>query len=136
MNVILSGALGAGLLAAIAVVASGQEPADRLAEVKTAAMTPRALEAYRLQFAGAEQACTVERGTIRADGSSTLLLDPECEKQYPRLAAARFWREKADGTVTFIKGDGSVVFEFGVSDGAAYESFEPGAPLISLTALN
>lgn len=133
MSGIFSGAIAAGLLATVAMVAAGHEGAMSAPAAKDA---PWADQAYRLQIRGDAHSCVVERGSVDMRGSAALKVNSGCETLYPSLADAQFWSESPDGTVAFTQADGGVVLEFSVSDGAAYESFQPGAPLAALIALN
>lgn len=132
MSGIFSGTIAAGLLATVAMVAAGRDGADPLAMKRA----PAADQAYQLQLGGDAHSCVVERGSLDMRGSAALKLNSGCEKLYPGLAGAQRWSEDADGTVAFVQQNGTVVIQFAVSDGAAYESFQPGAPLASLIALN
>lgn len=129
MSGIFSGALAAGFLAAVAMVASGMERS-----VATAAAEPSYDgRAFRLQIGGAAS-CVVEKGADARGGAAVDLHG--CEKLSPEFAAVRFWQERGDGVVAFTREDGGVVVEFAVADGVAYQTFRPGAPLASLIALN
>lgn len=133
MSGIFSGTMMAGLLAAAAVVAIGHEPEASPAEASGALS---AEQVFRLQVGGDAGNCVVERGVLDMRGNANLTFNSACEDHYPRLAGARLWSEDADGTVAFTQENGAVVIEFSVSDGVAYQTFQPGAPLASLIALN
>jgi hypothetical protein len=58
----------------------------------------------------------------------------DCADELPNVANARFWSEQEDGSVAFIMEDGRVALRFAAGDGHAFETYEAGAPLISLIA--
>lgn len=133
MSGIFSGTAIAGLLAAVAMVAAGH---DGTAPESTLQKPMFAGQAYKLQIGGDSESCVVEKGKADATGDAALKFNGGCADRYPRVAGARFWSERPDGSVAFTRSDGKTVIEFAVADGVAYQSFEPGAPLASLIALN
>lgn len=133
MSGIFSGTIAAGLLATVAMVAAGH---DRTAPEAADAYASWADQVYRLQVGGDAQSCVVERGSLDMRGNAAIELNSGCETVYPALAGAELWSEGPDGTVAFKQENGAVVLEFSVSDGVAYQTFQPGAPLASLIALN
>lgn len=133
MSGIFSGAMAAGLLATVAMVAAGHEGASSQAMAQDARW---ASQSYRLQLAGDAHFCLVERGSLDMRGNAEVRMNSGCEGIYSSLANARFWTERAGGDVALTSDDGTVLIEFAVSDGAAYVTFQPGAPLASLIALN
>lgn len=133
MSGIFSGTIAAGLLAAVAMVAAGYDGPKR---PLAAEHSPYSGRAFQLQVGGDAGNCVVEKVDADMSGSARLTFNSVCEGLYPRIANASFWSESQDGSVAFTRADGAVVIEFSVSDGAAYESFQPGAPLAALIALN
>lgn len=89
---------------------------------------------FTLHLAGVEKGCALNKGVELSNGLSEVSVGPKCGGLVPELAQARFWRENADGTVTIADQDGGALIEFAVADGLAYESFRPGAPMVSLVA--
>jgi hypothetical protein len=77
----------------------------------------------------------VERGAAGADGDAVLGLGPTCAGLYPGLSRAVAWHDGADGTVSLLDAGGKALVVFAVSDGFAYESIEPAAPLLQLAAV-
>lgn len=55
-----------------------------------------------------------------------------CAGVHPALLAARWWAERSDGSVAFVRPDGGIVAEFAIADGAAFESYNPLSPILVL----
>jgi hypothetical protein len=136
MHGILSGVLTAGLLATAAAVAIGQGDAAGTQDAPIESATAMQAESvsYRL-LVGATRSCLIETATDSTAGRLEVTTEPKCPTLYPPLAEVRHWREKDKGTVELTRADGTIVLELAVSDGFAYETFRPDAPLISLVAL-
>ena len=93
----------------------------------------RPQDRFILSFSTGHESCAV----TAAEGEETrrrLLLDAACAGLNAGLADARWWLERADGTVAFAREDGHVVAEFAMADGAAYESYAPRLPIMTLLA--
>jgi hypothetical protein len=122
----------AGALAAIGVFSGG----PGLDETTTSAIAPASGQQARFMLvsAGDETACTLvaeeaPHGTMRQ-----ITLAPDCLAAGPELAAMRFWLDRPDGTVALAGADGRVRAEFALADGAAYESYNPRFPVMTLLA--
>ena len=89
---------------------------------------------YRLQVGGHEGGCVVEASVAVGAEKRHLSIDPACADIVPGLAQARWWLERADGSVAFATDDGRVAAEFAVADGAAFESYAPREPIMTLLA--
>jgi len=117
--------LGVALLAGI----GGQHGADgELDTIRTGSVATN--DHYRLYVNGNPVECAFERvgaGRVRVLGT-------ECADIPHRIGEATTWIEGGDASVRLALADGSVVMRLGMSDGAAYESFEPKTPLLLLKA--
>ena len=91
--------------------------------------------AYRLAVSGREVRCLLWPGRQTDGLGRSLELSAECEGQGSPLANARLWIESPDGGVVLADANGATLVEFAVSDGAAYESFRPAEPMMTLSAL-
>ena len=89
---------------------------------------------YRLIANGGATACTVARGAGLPGGLFELAVSPECRAVLPGIERARFWRERADGTVGFSENGTDPLVSFEAGDGVDYESFAPASPLLALAA--
>lgn len=100
-----------------------------------AASVPDEREVYRLTVNGSEAGCLLSAGRWIDGASRAIDLSDGCDRiEYP-LVAARVWIEGPHGDVVLADDSGRVLIEFGASDGAAFESFRPLEPLMTLTAL-
>lgn len=87
-------------------------------------------ERFSFYVNGRSAECELERygdDFMRAVG-------PQCRDLPHRLADVTDWVEAEDGVVELARADGSVLMKLAVSDGAAYESFDPPSPLVLLAA--
>lgn len=101
--------------------------------VSAIAASPAGEQRFVLQAGGHDDGCVV--ATTPSDGDRLRLgLSPGCGDLVPGLAGARWWLERADGTVAFATDAGRVVAEFSVADGAALESYAPRQPIMTLLA--
>ena len=89
---------------------------------------------YRLVANGGATACRVARGADLAGGLSELSIGAECRALLPGIERARFWRERADGTVGFSENGTDPLVSFEAGDGVDYESYAPASPLLALVA--
>ncbi|NMG39212.1 hypothetical protein GRZ55_08160 [Chelativorans sp. ZYF759] len=87
-------------------------------------------ERFSLHVNGQAASCALER----YGDSSMRAVGPQCHDLPHGLADASDWTETADGAVVLAHADGSVLMQFAVSDGAAYESFDPPLPMVLLAA--
>jgi len=87
---------------------------------------------YRLTANGDEAACAVRRGAKVSQGLSRLSVSPDCRDLMPGIERVKFWREQADGSVSFSENGVDPIVTFGVADGAGYESYAPASPLLAL----
>ena len=131
MNIFYPVALAA---VAAAVIAGSNLPHDA-AEASSAATNAGESEArYQLVVYGAEPSCAVSAGALIAKAKRNLMLGQACSEINPELTGARYWIERPNGRIAFAEDDGDVVAEFAVADGAAFETFDPDAPMMVLLA--
>lgn len=134
MNILLTGAMGAGLAVAVAI-AWGD-----LAQDPT--LSPASLEdelragQFDVLMAGEETGCRLSMTGDPDQQSGALGVGEGCSDLIPEMSTIRFWQEAEDGSITLSGISGTAVYSFAVSDGAAYESYYPQAPLIALVARN
>ncbi|WP_274425930.1 hypothetical protein [Chelativorans sp. YIM 93263] len=131
MKLLLSLLIVLGTAGAVALVHEG-EPEETL----TTAAIEKAKDAeyFQMRIPGRDGSCKlIKRGPVDAS-QSQLELGENCSALMPRLAEARYWRERDAGDVTLLADDGRTIVEFFPGDGVAYESYSPETPLIALTA--
>lgn len=126
----------AGLLAVFAFAAWALQPKPALDMAATASIAPDAGQegGFRLVSAWGEAGCSLVAAQAREKGGRALSLAPGCIADNPVLAAARYWLDRPDGTVAFSAADGRIVAEFAMADGAAFESYYPPQPVMTLLA--
>lgn len=88
-------------------------------------------EVYRVS--SGVRSCTLSKAAPSAEGISKLRADRRCDEVLPGLAGAKVWRENADGSVTINAENAAQLVTLSVADGAAYETFRPADPPITLT---
>lgn len=133
--------LFAGSVAAIWIMAAAlkfQPGPDRTLETSSLAGLPPVetpqLSVFTLSSAEAAGSCMVVRGATLSPGYFELKVNPACETIMPGLTTARFWRERANGTVAFVDGQNAPVAEFAAGDGADFESYRPRSSRLSMWA--
>lgn len=126
----------AGLLVVLAFAAWTMQPKPALDTTTTSAIAPAGGwgDGFRLVSTWDEAGCTLVAGRAVERGGRTLSLAPGCIADNPELAAARYWLDRPDGTVAFSAADGRIVAEFAMADGAAFESYYPRQPVMTLFA--
>jgi len=120
----------AGALAALGAL----WPAPELDGTTTAAIAPASGPEARFRLAMDETVCTLVAGQAPNAAMQPVALAPDCLAARPELAAVRFWLDRPDGTVALAGADGRVRVEFAAADGAAYESYNPRFPVMTLFA--
>lgn len=122
----------AGALAAIGAYLGGPD----LDETVTSAIAPVSGQdgRFMLVTADGETACALVAEPALDGTMRRVALAPGCLAVNPELAAMRFWLDRPDGTVALAGADGRVRVEFAVADGAAYESYNPRFPVMTLLA--
>ncbi len=69
-----------------------------------------------------------------AGASVPLKLGAGCGSAVPVLADAASWRQEPDGTAVLADVSGHAVLRLAIADGAAWETYQPGTPMVSLIA--
>lgn len=114
---------------------SFQQPA--VDTMTTAAIAPvdsvAAQDDLRVLMAGADIGCTLHRTRMDDGHTSLLVLDQACGRE-DVLASARYWTERGDGTVEISDASGQPFLQLTAGDGADYETYGAGAPLLQLVA--
>ncbi len=120
----------AGALAAIGALSGGPD----LDGTTTSAIAPASGQEARFMLvsAAAETVCTLAAEQAPNGTMRRLALAPDCLAANPELAAMRFWLDRPDGTVALADADGRIRAEFAMADGAAYESYNPRFPVMTL----
>lgn len=142
MNIAHGGA--AGLLAALIFAAGAFQPQPGLDMTTTSSVAPATAprDSFRLvstwdgsgENSADSTGCSLAAGHAPEGGLRPLRLAPGCVADNPGLAEARYWLDRPDGTVAFSGADGRVLAEFAAADGAAFESYHPRLPVMTLFA--
>lgn len=123
----------AGMLLAAGAIQKTSEP-DL---VTTASIAPSpAQDGFRLVSTAGEADCLLAVGYAPEGRMRPLRLAPGCVADNPELAGARYWLDRPDGAIAFSGADGNIVAEFAAADGAAFESYYPARPVMTLLALD
>lgn len=130
MKFVWSGALAALAVALATYGTVGRGPVLDPTVVSSIAPGGENGRLFRLQVDGVEADCVVEAAD--GAGKQPLSLGAACLDAVPGLAGARWWSEREDGSVAFVTDDGRVAAEFAVADGAAFESYAPRWPIMTL----
>jgi hypothetical protein len=133
MHLIAAAILATGAAAATKLI-DGQSPGQALAATAEDGPLTGSV-AYRLAVNGKASKCLMWPGRQVDTTSRSLDLSDGCTDLAVTLAKVRLWIESPHGDVALADADGNALVEFGASDGAAFESYRPLAPLMTLTAL-
>ena len=134
MNYLLPMAL-VGMLAGgagYANLASDNEP------VAVSLQAPQAKDGqltYAARAPGVDAVCLIKRIAGKTPLVSALELDADCGEVMEDLAKAVAWIDREDGSAAIVDTAGKELLVLGPSDGFAYETNEPGSPIVTLTAL-
>jgi hypothetical protein len=90
---------------------------------------------YAARSPGVDAVCLIKRVAGRSPLVSSLELDADCGEVFEDLSKAVAWLEREDGSAAIVDGAGKELLVLGPSDGFAYETNEPGAPIVTFTAL-
>jgi hypothetical protein len=128
--------LVAAAAAGVAYAASGETPSSDEAMLAGLTETPGEViaEQFRVVLSGRQTNCQIHKGDSLSVRKARLVFGAGCVAELPDLARVRYWSEETDGSVAFTAEDGKVAIRFAAGDGAAFESYGAGAPLISLIA--
>jgi hypothetical protein len=121
MAVLVTGVSGA----AMAAIPNGED--GSASPEATSSGEPR----YLVHINGRATSCVL----APRDRQNTVDAALPCADAFAPLEDVRKWRERGDGSVVLADAGGEVLVEMTVSDGGAFESFRPQAPLILLTPL-
>ena len=78
--------------------------------------------------------CSLAAGEAPEGAPRPLRMAAGCTSGNPLLTGARWWLDRPDGTVALAAADGRILAEFAAGDGAAFESYAPRQPLMTLLA--
>lgn len=129
MRIIIAACLAGLGLGGVASLTEPERPVQGVLD-STVTGSIAASERFAFYVNGRAAECALKRyadGAMRAVG-------PQCSNLPYRLADVTDWIEADDGAVELARADGSVSMRLAISDGAAYESFDPPSPMILLTA--
>ena len=90
---------------------------------------------YAARSPGVDAVCLIRRIAGKTPLVSALELDTDCGQVFEDLPRAVAWLDRDDGSAAIVDKAGKELLVLGPSDGFAYETNEPGAPIITLTAL-
>ena len=123
------------VLAGMLVVAGAIQKTSEPDMTTTASIAPSpAQEGFRLVSTAGETECVLAVARAPAGKIRPLQLAPDCAADNPGLAEARYWVDRPDGAIAFSGADGNIVAEFAAADGAAFESYYPARPVMTLLA--
>ncbi len=121
---------GAGLAAALAAAAVAFAPESPLNEGAGAQATAQA-SLFRVFHAGQDTGCEVSVGAEPSPARVPLILGGACAAA-AAFEKIRYWTDRDDGTIELSDESGAVEMRLAAGDGAAFEAYGPGAPLIML----
>jgi hypothetical protein len=124
-----------GLLAGGAGYVNLSEDAE---PVSVSLQAPQAKEGeltYAARSPGVDAVCLIRRVAGKTPLISALELDADCGQVFEDLPKAVAWLDREDGSAAIVDKAGKELLVLGPSDGFAYETNEPGAPIVTLTAL-
>ena len=90
---------------------------------------------YAARSPGVDAVCLIKRVAGKSPLVSALELDADCGDVFEDLPRAVAWLDREDGSAAIVDGAGKELLLLGPSDGFAYETNEPGAPIVTLTSL-
>lgn len=91
-----------------------------------------ALPRFELTSSLHDTSCFIAVGAPAGEGRRRLHPEPACAKLGLEAGEAAYWLERQDGTAALLDEEGSTAFEFAVGDGAAFESYRPAQPVMTL----
>jgi hypothetical protein len=90
---------------------------------------------YAARSPGVDAVCLIKRVAGKTPLISALELDADCSEVFEDLSKAVSWLDREDGSAAIVDKAGKELLVLGPSDGFAYETSEPGSPIVTLTAL-
>jgi hypothetical protein len=130
MPLLLVGVLAGG--AGYASIESEDSPMK--AGLQAPVIEPNAMT-YAAHAPGVDSVCLIKRIAGNNPQASSLKLDADCADVFADLSKAVSWLDHDDGSAAIVDQSGKELLVLGPSDGFAYESNTPGAPIVTLTAL-
>ena len=121
--------LGVGAIAAAAVAFAGA-PSGSTPE---ASSKLERLDHFMVLDAGQPTGCEMTRKATGDGNGIPLVLGLACGAN-EAVGRVRYWRDRPDGTVELTDEAGSVALQLMAGDGADFESYGSGAPLVTLVA--
>lgn len=134
MNYVLPLLLVGTLAGGAGYAAIGTEDAPLQSGLQAPAIDPNAMT-YAARAPGVDAVCLIKRIAGNNPQASALKLDDDCTEVYTDLKNAVSWLDRDDGSAAIVDASGKEVLVLGPSDGFAYETNTPGAPIVTLTAL-
>jgi hypothetical protein len=110
------------------------EESPMKAGLQAPVMEPNAMT-YAAHAPGVDSVCLIKRIAGNNPQASALKLDADCAEVFVDLEKAVSWLDREDGSAAIVDESGKELLVLGPSDGFAYESSTPGAPIVTLTAL-
>ena len=130
---------GAIVLMALGVLAPGSKAAPVAPDMDaiTGSVSAVSEVRFRLQSSDADAACVVTAADVLdAEDRRALRFGATCPDLGRDLNTARWWQDREDGSIAFMSDDGIAVAEFGVADGAAFVSYAPRQPIMTLLVVD
>ena len=88
---------------------------------------------FKMLLSGTDRDCRLMVGeAVAGTAKRPLRLAQSCFVDNPGLAGAQYWVEQPDGAVALSGADGHVVARLAAADGAAFESYYPTLPVMTL----
>ncbi|QPC85530.1 AprI/Inh family metalloprotease inhibitor [Mesorhizobium sp. NBSH29] len=113
-------------------VAVNRMPTEAIARATVAAPDVHSTaNRFILSVAGAHS-CALTRSSIPSSDGFEVSAAADCERLLPGLSQVKAWRVRDDGAVILSRDGEAELLAFGVSDGAAYESFKPASVIIAM----
>lgn len=125
------------ILAGLILAAGAVGQAPETDSLTTASIAPvHAPDRFRLLSSGEAGECRLSVGQAAKDATKRpLQLAQACLADHPGLAGAHYWVEQADGAIALSEVGGHVLARFAAADGAAFESYYPTLPVMTLLAV-
>ncbi len=129
---------GAILLIALGVLAPGSKAAPVAPDMETitGSISAASEARFRLHSSDVDEACVLTAADVpETEDRRALRFGARCPDLGGDLNAARWWQDREDGSIAFMRDDGRIVAEFAIADGAAFVSYAPRQPIMTLLAV-
>jgi hypothetical protein len=130
LPLLLAGVLAGG--AGLATIETEESPMQ--AGLQAPDIEPNAMT-YAAHAPGVDSVCLIKRIAGNNPQASALKLDADCGDVFIDFRNAVSWLDRDDGSAAIVDEAGKELLVLGPSDGFAYETSTPGAPIVTLTAL-